>query len=141
MHENGGSRRISLREPPNSMAPAKPSSAGGLGRGALRPAAKLRPRCARLAAVDAQAADATRIGIEDLDLEATGHGDQLAAHRDTADEAVNEAADGIDVLALVTDDEIGTDRRRDLIEIGAGIGDEDAVAIGDDHGAGILVIF
>ena len=92
------------------------------------------------AAVDAHPLDAAGVGVEDLELVAAGRRDQLAAHRDAADQAEDQPADGVDVLAVLAGGEIGADGGGQFVEVGAGVGEEAAVAVGNDRRARLLVV-
>jgi hypothetical protein len=75
--------------------------------------------------VDAQALDAARIGVEHSNSKPPGARSARRA-RDAADQAEDQAADRVDVLAVARRP-IGSPISGDLVEVGAGVGEETAV--------------
>ena len=122
-------RRRSLRE---RLAPRRCRSLGGGVRGAGD---------ACLATVDAQALDAARVGVENLELELVRPGDQLAARGDASGEGDDEAAEGVDLLGGVLRGEVDSQGLRDLLQARPGIGDEGVpVAVQDQAGGRVVVL-
>ncbi len=83
--------------------------------------------------MDAHPLETPRIGVEHLELEILGPGDQLAASRDAPGQRDDEAAQRIDVLGHLAVREVEADHARRLLEIGAGVGDEGVGAARLDH--------
>src|ERR1700748_2948010 len=81
------------------------------------------PRGTLLAGRDAQALDASRIGIEYFDFVIAGAGNDFAAYRQAADMSHEIAAEGFDFLAGFAGDEILADHGTGVIEAGAGGGE------------------
>src|SRR6202035_1592782 len=106
----------------------------GLRRGFAAAALALRSRGRTfLAGGDTQALDAPRIGIEHFDLVMAGAGDHLAADRQAADMGHQIAAQRLDFLAGLAGDEILADYRADVVEAGAGVGDEGIIRLPHDR--------
>ena len=89
---------------------------------------------------DAQPLDAPRIGIEHLDLEIAGTGNDFAAHRQPADMGDEIAAERLDFLAGFAGDEILADHGADVVEAGARVGDEGIVRLPHDRRRLVAVV-
>ena len=63
-----------------------------------------------------QPLDPARIGVEHLEFEVAGAGDDLAAHRHAAGDGGQQAADRVDVLGVGERREVESDRLRDVFE-------------------------
>src|SRR5947199_4151876 len=87
-----------------------------------------------LADGDAQALHPPRIGVQHLDLEIAGSGNDLAAHRQPADMTDQIAAERLDLFAGLARDEFLADHRADIVEARAGVGDEGVVGLAHDRG-------
>ena len=91
------------------------------------------------AAVDLQLLYPTRIGVEDFDLERTGARDELAPHRHAADPGRDVSGERVHLLRDFAHVKFATDDRCDVLQAGAGIGQERAVGLAN-HARRILLV-
>ena len=93
------------------------------------------------ATVDAQALDAARIGVEDLEFELVRPGDELAARGDAAGERNDEAAQRVDVVRHVVGGEVDAQGLRNLLDARPRVGDEGvALPVQDQAGRPFVVL-
>ena len=112
-----------------------------VGRRLAAPGLALAHRGALLARSDAQALDPSRVGIEHFDFKIAGARDDFAAHRQPPDVSNEVAAEGLDFLTGFAGDELLADHGADVLEAGAGIGDEGVVGLADDRRRRVAVMF
>src|SRR6266850_2144416 len=134
------------RRPGTRSARAEsPRPARSVGR--PRPASRLACRAcldgaarSLLAAMNPDPLDAAGIGVEHLDLERSGAGHELAAHRQPPDPGGEISAERIHLLGRLADVELGADQRHDLFETGAPVGEKRAVRLAYDVMLDVLVV-
>src|SRR5437868_13385616 len=97
-------------------------------------------RGALLACGDTQPLHAPRIGVQHLDFEIAGTGNDLAAHRQAADMADEIAAERLHLFAGLAGHEILADHGADVVEAGAGVGYEGIVHLPHDRGRLVAVV-
>src|SRR5262245_58891156 len=105
----------------------------GRGLAAATALALLARNVAFLARRDPHALHPPRIGVEHLDLEITGPGNQLAAHRHAADKRHQIAAERFDLLAGFARHEVFSDHGADIVEARPRIADERVVRLTNDR--------
>ena len=93
-----------------------------------------------LAAMDAHLLDPARIGVQHFDLESGGPGNDLAAQRQASDLRHQIAGERVDLFRRIADVECDADRRGDVAETRASIGDERSVELTDHGGQFVLVM-
>ena len=97
-------------------------------------------RGAFLAGCDAQALDPARIGIEHLDFEIAGAGNDFAAHRQPPDMGDKVSAQRFHFLAGFAGHKILADHGADVVEAGARVGDEGIIRLLDDRRRLVAVV-
>src|SRR5258708_1364977 len=90
-------------------------------------------RRAFLAGGDAQTFYAPGIGIEHFDLEIAGAGNDFATYRQPADMGDEIAAERLDLFSGLTGHKFLADHGADIVEPGAGVGDEGIIRLPHDR--------